>query len=207
MLPSRFAVYVIVVLAALALIVGIKTCQGPKTDDEIKAALAAVAAYNRDTAASNALLRKAVSEADSLRKVTEELKDRQARLQRTRTVIAERTDSLADIARTATSLQDSADGWRLAYEARTTERDTLLIELDLANERAAVNLGIATAERIARVELQTRLDRLEATNASVARALRKAQCTIVFGIPCPSRREAAIAGVVTGALIARHVKD
>ena len=147
------------------------------------------------------------------------LRDSAARLEAAKVAAVRRSDSLqrhadalsrhADaLAARASILSDpsaKADAWRLAYEARTAERDTLLSAL--------------AADRVALAAAEVKADRLEAALSvsevarsradSVLDAVVKSasvSCSVpgTFGkVGCPSRKAAFIAGAVAAVVVIR----
>lgn len=109
-----------------------------------------------------------------------------------------RADSLAAIARITMPLEPSNNPVLLAYEARTAEASTLRAELETA--RARIDSLQADTARLYQAWLRSEARRLalEKFNADLRVALHKAtECTIAFGIRCPTRTETAV-GVLAG---------
>ena len=91
--------------------------------------------------------------------------------------------------------------WKMAYEERTYERDTLLKAL---KEQKDATLGADVAADKFRVALGYSEDRrlaVEALNTGLADALAKAErgCRVLW-MKCPSREAAAITGVIVGGI-------
>ena len=108
-------------------------------------------------------------------------------------------DSLAREAALARTSRDSALFYRLAYTARTSERDTLLVAL------AGKDMALAEAERraiaLTRSDSINRRARQRADSVLDAVVASVTVCTVpgTFGrIKCPSRRTALAVGIVTG---------
>jgi len=100
-----------------------------------------------------------------------------------------RADSLA---------QDSS--WHAAYLARTAQVEDMtraLAASQAANDSLTASLGSLTW---AVDSLTKRLTATEQVNAQLAQAVEDASvgCTLAFHIPCPSRTQAFVAGVVLG---------
>lgn len=91
--------------------------------------------------------------------------------------------------------------WKMAYEERTYERDTLLKAL---KEQKDATLGAEVAADKYRTALgysETRRAALETLNTGLAEALTKAErgCRVLW-MKCPSREAAAITGVIVGGI-------
>jgi hypothetical protein len=112
-----------------------------------------------------------------------------------------RADSLGRVA-------TSANEWHAAYEARSSQADTLKMALARAD-------SVAEAERSARRTLAlaygadtTRRVAVEKLNADLREAIRSLEkpCRIIGPIPCPSRTASAGLGLLAGAVAGRAVK-
>lgn len=111
-----------------------------------------------------------------------------------------RADSLAKLATTAQE-------WHAAYDARTSEADTLKLALIRAD-------SVSEAERRARVNLSlaygadtTRRVALEKLTVDLRAAIVKLEkpCRLLGPIPCPSRSASAGLGLLAGALAGRKL--
>lgn len=125
-------------------------------------------------------------------------------LERVAAVSGTRADSLARSARTVDS---SAIGqvdstWRLAYDARTAERDQLLAAAKIRDSADADRRAALHDVHIALDSAQSRSRALDVLNNSLLKAVEKAErgCRIIGPIRCPSRKQSAVAGSVLGLL-------
>lgn len=112
-------------------------------------------------------------------------------------------DSLAsEAARRDSGATDGASPWRAAYLARTAEADSL--RAALAAQAAATALVRDSALAALRADLAAttaRLRAVERVNQQLAQAAeRVGRCTVLF-IPCPTRGQAFVAGLVIGGAI------
>jgi hypothetical protein len=91
--------------------------------------------------------------------------------------------------------------WKMAYEERTYERDTLALALKASQAAADANRVAADRFRQGLDESENRRTALEHLNVGLADALTKASrgCRVLW-MPCPSRTAAAITGAVIGAV-------
>lgn len=118
-------------------------------------------------------------------------------------VEGQRADSSAKMAAQAKTAQDSAAAWRMAYEARTRERDSLVVAnaaLDSAQrERELARLVIAEALAAS----EARRERSEKLNADLEAAVKKAAqgCRVLWVAKCPSRTVVGVVGFVAGAAV------
>jgi hypothetical protein len=168
---------------------------------------AAVQAERADRARDSAQLVAATLEAEAAARRQEEATARARSAEERARVASDRADALARRAELAESAQDSARYYRLAYEARTAERDTLLdalaakdTALDAADDRIAAITRGAVIANSARIRADSVLD---AVVASVV------VCTVpgTFGrVRCPSRRTALVVGLVAGVAIPPTVR-
>lgn len=110
-----------------------------------------------------------------------------------------RADSLAAVAALTTG---DADAWQAAYESRTAEN----AELRATNAKLAQRSdSLETSNRDLRFDrdsvFRPRIDSLNAALRSVRVDVAKVeQCRILPGIRCPSRKEAAVGGVIIGVI-------
>lgn len=124
-----------------------------------------------------------------------------------------RADALAARAAIATTATDSAEHYRAAYEARTAERDTLLVVID--SLRSGVTLAEAEAGVLgtALVATEAHGQRADSLIEAVVAVTTKADCTVpgTFGrVRCPTRTQALVAGAVLAAVARptyRAIKD
>lgn len=153
----------------------------------------------------------ATMEAEAAQRRQDEATQRANALERARRLASDRADSLARAAEQAQTASDSARYYRLAYVARTSERDTLLAVLAekdtallAANDRARAFQHAAIVADSARLRADSVLD---AVVASVT------VCTVpgTFGrVKCPSRTTALVAGAalaVVGKVTYDAVRD
>lgn len=91
--------------------------------------------------------------------------------------------------------------WEMAYRERTYERDTLVLALKSSQQAADSNRVAADRFRQALDESERRRQALEHVNDGLADALTKAQrgCRVLW-MSCPSRKAAAITGVIVGGI-------
>lgn len=113
-------------------------------------------------------------------------------------------DSSAQLAAAAKTARDSAEAWRLAYEHRTKERDSLIVanaSLDSAQrERELARLVISEALAAS----EARRERSERVNADLEAAVKRASapCRLLWiGPKCPSRTVSGVVGFVAGAAV------
>lgn len=103
-------------------------------------------------------------------------------------------------ARPLTPVDTVAQLWKDAYDARTVEADTL--RQALASKDSAYREATRSANlfRLAVDTSDGRRRSLEAVNADLAAAVKKSErgCRFLF-IPCPTRTQTAVAGIVVGA--------
>lgn len=129
--------------------------------------------------------------------------DRAAETRRSAERLRAEADSLAAVAQAKSDSSAAGDSWRLAYEARTEEADSLRSAL-AKQEKAAALLRGSLADL--KAQLVAKDAQLAALNlhlaAAVDRANRAGRCTIAFGISCPSRTETLLVGVVAGGFAA-----
>jgi hypothetical protein len=195
-------------LAALLGVLFLKDCGGRRDDapllaDSVRALSDSLARSDSAHRAREAELRRRAA-IDSARAAAAE--SHAARLRQSARAEGVRADGLAAQAARALSLADSAVLWMRAYEARTVERDTLLVAMDslgvaLTAERASgVLLRAAADTASARVVALERSSReLRAAVAEAERRLARGDCQIpVLGVRCPSRRVVFVVGVGLG---------
>lgn len=126
---------------------------------------------------------------------------RAASIERARVALARRADSLAAVAAIAASARDSADAWQGAYTERTAERDSLVREVAVVDSARRDADTRADTNAFARDRAIARAERADSVVASVVAAAGEAgRCSFLWVVPCPSRKVAAIGGVVLGAV-------
>lgn len=109
-------------------------------------------------------------------------------------------DSSAQLAAAAKTARDSAEAWRLAYEHRTKERDSLLVAnaaLDQAQrERELARLVIAEALAAS----EARRERSEKLNADLQAVIAKQArgCRVLWVAKCPSRTVVGVVALTVG---------
>lgn len=123
-------------------------------------------------------------------------------------VIGRQADSLAKLAEVAKTAADSAREYHNAFDARTRERDTLLVTIVKKDSTLRVERAVAsgwrdlyvadTARRVATEDINRRLQR------DIARL--DTPCRIVGPIPCPSRTVVGVVSAVAGVLAGRATK-
>lgn len=109
-------------------------------------------------------------------------------------------DPLAgEAARIDSSAGVVVEAWRRAYDARTLEADSLRVAL--REQEAAADLFRQAALDL-RAELGRTAERLahsERVNRDLAAAVERAgRCRVLLGIPCPSRGQAFVGGLLVG---------
>jgi hypothetical protein len=193
-------------LAALAFIAGIAigaaTMHFVRVDRALPEPLAETVQQHEvrsavDTATTNRLER----DAAAARFASKMASLRADALERTRQQLQRTADSLTAIAAASTSASDSAQGLAAALEARTAERDTLAAIVDVRSLqlRFEINRGDSLAR--ANAIHKARGDRADAVIAAAMEVVRAADppCRVARIVPCPSRKEAVIGGVLAGA--------
>ena len=123
-------------------------------------------------------------------------------VERAATAEGHRADSLAIEARRRDSARTSPvdSSWRLAYEARTAERDSLLVSIAERDSADVKSHFTFTQLTVALDSSESRRARLEVVNTAMLKAVEKAErgCRILAIVPCPSRAQALVAGAAGG---------
>jgi hypothetical protein len=112
-----------------------------------------------------------------------------------------RADSLALAASRAPTPSDSAAGYRAAYEARTHERDTLLVVVEAQRSEIANATARGDSLERAKERESSRANRADSVIAAAVAVVRASDppCRFLKFFGCPSRTKVAIGGVVLGA--------
>ena len=182
----------------------------PALDPTLKAEVSRLQASRAsDSVAIDSLKRSALASAD----VAERAVARARGLARAAADKGRLADSLArsavlrDSARTGSVTgsdnKDSVNPWRLAYEARTGEADSLLAsnaELTRAHVADSLSIFRLSAGLDRALERQRALDVL---NTRLSKAVEKSnRCRVAVVIPCPTRTQAAVGGAILGSVLA-----
>lgn len=121
-----------------------------------------------------------------------------------------RADSLALAASQAETARDSLTRIWTAYEARTSERDTLL--LVVASQATTIALATVRGDslEVALVRSEARATRADAVIASAVQVVRASDppCRFLGVFQCPSRTTVAIGGAMVGVgavYVATHI--
>lgn len=174
------------------------------------AVVTAVDSERADRPRVDSMLKALEATARELGRVQEASARRSESIQRAADVVARHADALARSAASDSNPSAAADAWRLAYEARTAERDSLLSALEA--DRVAL---AAADERSARLEAAVRVSetaraRADSVVDAVVQSVNRQTCRVplTFGrIGCPSRRSAALVaggiGLVAGGIFLR----
>lgn len=108
----------------------------------------------------------------------------------------------ADTAAAEAGRRDSAASpWKLAYELRTVERDTLRVALIQRDSAARADSVALRDTRLSLDTSETRRITAEALVDTLNTAVKKAErgCRIAWLIPCPNRKVVAVVAAVAGA--------
>lgn len=101
----------------------------------------------------------------------------------------------------AEAARDTSSAWRTVAELRTAESDSLR-SANGALVTALSDMNLARSAAVSRATAaETRLAASENLNARLADDVRAGdRCRILFVMSCPSRRVAAVSGVIVGAV-------
>lgn len=117
-------------------------------------------------------------------------------------------DSLAQLARVASSARDSARFWQAAYEEKGKALTSALTALSEAREVGERERGARLAAQTRADEAERRIEGLERLNAGLAKDLaaaqRAARCRVAGLVPCPSRTVAALLAASGAYLLSRE---
>lgn len=203
MTPRRL-LWAAVVLAAVAGLVWVVWRYHPPAGDPLPPAIVAELQDHRTLEArADSQISAAWAEAEAARRRQEAAESRARLAEATAVSLGRAADGLAKAAGGAQTAQDSARVFRAAYEARTVQVDTLLVilagkdtALQAAGDRIAALTRAAQVADSGRVRADSLLDK-------VVRSVVQSQCRVplTFGrVRCPTRREAAILGLLAGAI-------
>jgi hypothetical protein len=126
-----------------------------------------------------------------------------------------RADSLALLAgRSDSSLATGAAPdslWHRAYDARTVERDSLLVVIDSGRAIIARFTDIHRVDSARASEADRRVAALASLNVEMGKEYASAnRCDLIrvirWAIPCPTRKEAVVGGAIIGATAVAYFK-
>jgi hypothetical protein len=211
-------------LIGFGLLVGIslvyQTCRGPDhLSPSVLDSLAAIEASKKPDSAAHAA---AIARADSAKAsserlgvISEQLDRSSKKIERQAQALRAAADSSAALAAVAQNASDSAARFQTAWRLERAHADTLQIALDTARAsldtmRASRDSARAEAKaaRVADSLKSARLDRVENINRDLKRDAERlsAGCKLLPFVRCPTRKEIAIAGIIT-AVVVKHQSD
>jgi hypothetical protein len=210
-MTRRLGFLIVAGTLAVLVVAGVVLWRRGRVDPLPPAVRTAVTNEKADRARVDSQLVAATLEAQAAQRRQDAANARAKAAERRARAIGLQADSLAREAQHASTARDSALFYRLAYTARTSERDTLLVAL------AGKDTALAEAERravaLTRSDSINRQARTRADSVLDAVVASVTVCTVpgTFGrVRCPSRKVALAVGIVGGLAteeMYRAVKD